>query len=56
MCPTLANVLAHTAHFFFFFFFFFFYCFNCSEDECRLAVTGRPVNEQWAASCGPDLR
>ena len=47
MCPTLANVLAHTAHF------FFFYCFNCSEDECRLAVTGRPVNEQWAASLWP---
>ena len=34
----------------------FFYFFNCSEYESRLAVTGRPVNEQWAASCGPDLR
>ena len=28
---TLANVLAHTAHFF---------CFNCSADEGGLAVTG----------------
>ena len=28
---TLVNVLVHTAHFF---------CFNCSADECGLAVTG----------------